>query len=114
MKKALITGVMGQDGAYLADACLFFFMQNYDDEEIVNIGVGEDITIKALAQLVQQMVGFDGEVIWDASKLDGTPRKLMGVSKLKQLGWQARIDLEQGIRDVYQQYCKSGQDRRFG
>jgi GDP-L-fucose synthase len=88
----------------LADACLFL-MQSYDDEEIVNIGMGEDITIKALAQLVQQVVGFDGEVIWDASKPDGTPRKLMDISKLKQLGWQAKIELEHGIRLVYQEYC---------
>jgi GDP-L-fucose synthase len=97
----------------LADACVFL-MQNYDSGEIVNIGVGEDITIKALAGLVQQVVGFDGEVVWDVSKPDGTPRKLMDVSKLKQLGWQAKIELEQGIRDVYQEYCKSGQDRSFG
>ncbi len=88
----------------LADACLFL-MQSYDDAEIVNIGVGEDITIKALAELVQQVVGFDGDVVWDDSKPDGTPRKLMDVSKLKQLGWQAGIDLEQGIHDVYLEYC---------
>jgi GDP-L-fucose synthase len=88
----------------LADACLFL-VQNYDDEEIVNIGVGEDITIKALAELVQQVVGFDGDVVWDTSKPDGTPRKLMDVSKLTQLGWQAKIELEHGIRGVYQQYC---------
>lgn len=88
----------------LADACLFL-MQSYDDEEIVNIGVGEDITIKALAELIQQIVGFDGAVVWDDSKPDGAPRKLMDVSKLKQLGWQAKIKLEQGIRTVYRKYC---------
>jgi len=86
-------------------AASLFLMQNYDDEEIVNIGVGADMTIKAIAQLVQQVVGFNGEVVWDASKPDGTPRKLMDVGRLTQLGWQAEIELEQGIRGVYREYC---------
>jgi len=88
----------------LADACLYL-IQHYDGEEIINIGVGEDITIKALARLVQQVVGFDGEVVWDASRPDGTPRKLMDVSKLTQLGWQASISLEEGIAGIYQCYA---------
>jgi GDP-L-fucose synthase len=67
--------------------------------------VGEEITIKALARLVQQVVGFDGEVVWDNSRPDGTPRKLMDVSKLKQPGWQSRISLEEGVSGIYQCYA---------
>jgi len=84
----------------LADACLFL-MRSYSDEQIVNVGVGEDVTIRELAELVQEIVGFDGEVVWDGTKPDGTPRKLMDVSRLHAMGWQARISLEDGIRQVF-------------
>ncbi|MDX8401374.1 MAG: NAD-dependent epimerase/dehydratase family protein, partial [Mariprofundaceae bacterium] len=84
----------------LADACLFR-MENYSDEQLVNVGVGEDVTIRDLAELVRGIVGFDGEVVWDDTKPDGTPRKLLDVSRLKAMGWQARISLEEGIRQVF-------------
>lgn len=84
----------------LADAC-FFLMQRYDEPGFVNIGTGEDLPILDLAKLVQQIVGFEGEIRHDLSKPDGTPRKLMDVSKLHALGWKARIGLEEGIRAVY-------------
>lgn len=84
----------------LADAC-FYLMQQYDEPGFVNIGTGEDLPILELAQMVQRIVGYEGEIRHDLSKPDGTPRKLMDVSKLHHLGWQARIDLEAGIRAVY-------------
>jgi len=90
----------------LADACLFL-MQNYDGEDIVNVGVGEDVTIRELADMVQRIVGFDGAVIWDDSKPDGTPRKLLDVSRLHALGWRAQTPLADGIAAVYRWYCAS-------
>lgn len=84
----------------LADACLFL-MAGYDGEHIVNVGVGEDISIAELAELVQRVVGFEGRIVLDPSKPDGTPRKLLDVSRLRELGWCARIGLEEGIRQTY-------------
>src|SRR5690606_30194611 len=84
----------------LADAC-FFLMQNYNEKGFLNIGVGDDITIKDLALLVKKIVRFEGELVFDTSKPDGTPRKLMDVSRLNDLGWKARISLEDGITSVY-------------
>jgi len=89
----------------LAEACLFL-MENYNESELVNIGTGEDVTIKNLADLVKQIVGFQGEIIWDTSKPDGTPRKLMDVSKLHGLGWHHKIALEDGIKLAYQDFLK--------
>jgi len=86
----------------LADACLFL-MKNFDDEGFVNIGVGEDISILDLAKLVQKIVGFDGSIITDKIKPDGTPRKLMDITKLNTLGWKAKIKLEDGIKKVYEE-----------
>ena len=86
----------------LADACLFL-MESHNDSGLVNIGVGDDISILDLALLVKKIVGFEGEVLTDTSKPDGTPRKLMDVSKLNNLGWRAKISLENGIRRVYNQ-----------
>ena len=83
-----------------ADACLFL-MEHYDDEEIVNIGVGEDLSIAELADLVKQAVDYTGDIVYDATKPDGTPRKLVDVSKINGLGWQASIPLEEGIRSTY-------------
>jgi GDP-L-fucose synthase len=85
----------------MADACVYL-MQHYDEEGLVNIGVGHDISIKNLALMIKDMVGFEGEILWDTTKPDGTPRKLMDVSKLKSMGWQAKISLEEGIKAVYQ------------
>ncbi len=85
----------------MADACVHL-MQVFNEEGLVNIGVGSDISIKDLALLIQKVVGYEGAINWDSTKPDGTPRKLMDVSKLKGLGWQAKIGLEEGIRSVYQ------------
>jgi GDP-L-fucose synthase len=86
-----------------AEACLFL-MKNYNDPGLVNIGVGEDITIKELAELIKEITGFEGTIVFDASKPDGTPRKLMDVSKLNALGWKATIALKEGIENVYQNH----------
>jgi GDP-L-fucose synthase len=86
----------------LAEACLFL-MDGYNESGLVNIGVGEDISILDLAKLVKKIVGFEGEIQLDTSKPDGTPRKLMDVSKLNGLGWKASTSLEEGINKVYQE-----------
>jgi GDP-L-fucose synthase len=85
----------------LADAALFL-MLHYDEPDIINVGVGADLSIRELAELVCRVVGFNGRLVFDASKPDGTPRKLLDVSRLGTLGWQARISLEDGIRETYQ------------
>lgn len=85
----------------LADAC-FFLMHHFNEAGFVNIGMGSDISIADLAGMIKAIVGYDGELLFDTSKPDGTPRKLMDVSKLSQLGWQANIDLASGIRAVYE------------
>jgi GDP-L-fucose synthase len=85
----------------LARACVFL-MEHYSGETFVNVGSGTEITIRDLANLVKRIVGFRGDIIWDASKPDGTPRKLMDSSRLFALGWRPEIDLETGIRTVYE------------
>lgn len=85
----------------LADAC-YYLMLNYNEPGLVNIGVGEDISIKALALLIKEIIGYKGNITHDLSKPDGTPRKLMDVSKLNNAGWKAQIGLEEGIKSVYQ------------
>lgn len=90
----------------LADAC-FFLLQNYNDELFVNIGTGEDLTIKALAEMIKDIVGFSGELKWNTEKPDGTPRKLMDVSRLHNLGWKHKIGLREGITSVYAEFAKS-------
>lgn len=87
----------------LAEAC-FYLMQNYNEEGLVNIGTGEDITIKDLALLVKKITGYEGEILFDTSKPDGTPRKLMDVSKLHSKGWKHTIELEEGIGLAYQDF----------
>lgn len=84
----------------LADAC-FHLMQTYDGNEIVNIGTGKDISIKELAELIQTITGFTGEITWRTDKPDGTPRKLLDVSLINNLGWKYSIKLEVGIKEVY-------------
>ncbi len=86
----------------LAEACLFL-MENYNDAGLINIGIGEDISIFDLAKLVKKIVGFEGEILTEISKPDGTPRKLMDISKLNGLGWKAKITLEEGIQKVYKE-----------
>jgi GDP-L-fucose synthase len=87
----------------LADACLFL-MRSYDSAEIVNVGTGEDITIRELAEMIQQITKFQGRLTFDSSKPDGTPRKLLDVSRLNGLGWKASIPLERGLAETYQWY----------
>src|SRR5208283_3804228 len=82
-------------------------MLNYNEPEIVNVGTGEDITIADLARLIQRTVGFDGELVFDSTKPDGTPRKLLDVSRLTNLGWRSSISLEQGIESTYQWFLQS-------
>lgn len=90
----------------LADACLFL-MNNYDSSEIINIGVGKDLTIAELAQLIKEIVGYKGEIVFDTTKPDGTPRKLLDVSKIFNLGWRPRILLEDGIRSTYEWFVRN-------
>ncbi len=92
----------------LADASLFL-MQHYDREEIVNVGVGEDITIRELAELVRDTVGYKGDIIFDTSKPDGTPRKLLDVSRLNGLGWRSKIPLGEGIKTTYEWFLDNQQ-----
>ncbi|RME57816.1 GDP-L-fucose synthase [Candidatus Parcubacteria bacterium] len=83
----------------LADACLFL-MRHYSSEEIINVGVGKDITIRELAEMVREIVGFEGDVLWDDNKPDGTSRKMLDVTKIQELGWNARISLNDGISAI--------------
>ena len=87
----------------LAEASVFL-MENYDGAQQVNVGVGEDITIKELAQIVAEEIGYEGEILWDSSKPDGTPRKLLDVSLLTDMGWSARTPLREGIRRAIADY----------
>jgi GDP-L-fucose synthase len=85
----------------LADACVFL-LNNYSELQFINVGVGEDLSISDLARMIREIVGFTGEIVFDRTKPDGTPRKLMDVSKLKALGWKPRIDLRSGLTQVYE------------
>ena len=87
----------------LAEACVYL-MENYSEPELVNVGTGEDISIKDLALLIKDVVGFEGELTFNTSKPDGTPRKLMDVGKLHSYGWKHQIGLREGITSVYEQY----------
>ncbi|MEO6915393.1 MAG: GDP-L-fucose synthase [Chitinophagaceae bacterium] len=90
----------------LADAC-YFLLMNHDDGGFMNVGVGEDISIKDLAHLVKSVVGYEGDIQHDLSKPDGTPRKLMDVSKMTSLGWTAKIGLKEGITKVYEEFLRA-------
>ena len=79
-------------------------LQRYDDDQIINIGVGRDLAIRELATLVAEVVGYDGDIAWDSSKPDGTPRKLLDVSRINALGWRAEVELEDGVRSTYAWY----------
>src|SRR5881398_1928275 len=85
----------------LASACLLL-LEKYDSPEIINVGCGEDVTIRELAELICDVVGFDGELVWDITKPDGTPRKLLDTTKIRALGWQPSIPLQQGIAQTYE------------
>jgi GDP-L-fucose synthase len=91
----------------LGRACLFL-LENYDDDVAINVGVGDELTIKELAGLIQGVVGFNGKIDWDSSRPDGTPRKLLDVSRISALGWKAQISLEDGLRSTYEWYKDNG------
>ncbi len=84
----------------LAEACLYL-MQSYNEKGLVNIGTGEDVSIKELAEIIKSIANFEGDIVFDTSKPDGTPRKLMDVSKMRSKGWEAKISLKEGIQMVY-------------
>ena len=90
----------------LAAACVFL-LQKYDDPEIINVGTGEDVSIRELAELICEIVGFEGELTWDANKPDGTPRKLLDISKIRGLGWSPSISLREGIARTYEWFLKN-------
>ncbi len=85
----------------MADACVFL-LENYDGEQHVNIGTGKELTIKELAELVKKTVGFEGEIVWNSSMPDGTPRKLTDVTKLHELGWTHKVELQEGVKLAYE------------
>jgi GDP-L-fucose synthase len=89
----------------LAEACAYL-MENYSEPQFINVGTGIDITIEELAETVSEIVGFEGRLVWDATKPDGTPRKLMDISKLHEQGWKHTIDLQEGISLTYQDFLK--------
>lgn len=89
----------------LAAACLFM-IEEYSGDVALNVGTGTDVSIKELATLISYVVGYEGEIQWDDTKPDGTPRKLLDVSKINELGWSAKIDLESGIRSTYEWFLK--------
>ncbi len=93
----------------LAEAC-FFLMENYNEPEPINVGVGHDITIKELAQWVKDIIGFEGTIAFDSTKPDGTPRKLMDVTKLHNLGWKHKINLEEGIKLAYEDFLSKAEN----
>ncbi|WP_205512144.1 GDP-L-fucose synthase [Longitalea arenae] len=95
----------------LADACVFL-MKNYNDRSTINVGVGEDISIIQLAEMIKKMVGFEGRIVLDATRPDGTPRKILDVSKLHALGWRHKISLQEGLQQVYEDYV-STQKQQF-
>jgi GDP-L-fucose synthase len=90
----------------LAEACLFL-LENYDGEQFMNVGSGGEISIKQLSEMIRNIVGYPGEIVWDTSKPDGTPRKLMDSSRLFALGWKPKINLETGIRLAYEDFLKT-------
>ncbi len=94
----------------LADACLFV-MNQYDQNEIINIGVGKEISIQELAEKIKGVVGFEGDIRFDSSKPDGIPRKLLDISKLESLGWRASISLQEGIAQTYRWYVENLRDK---
>jgi GDP-L-fucose synthase len=95
----------------VADAC-YFLMQHYEGDEIVNIGTGSELTIQELALLVKKIVGFSGNIVFDTSKPDGTPRKLIDASKIHALGWRHKLELEEGVKNVYQWYVQSVAEKK--
>jgi GDP-L-fucose synthase len=91
----------------LGSACLFL-LEHYDSDSPINVGVGKDIAIHGLAELIQEIVGYSGKIVWDTSKPDGTPQKLLDVSRINQIGWKSSIDLRSGLEHTYKWYVESG------
>ena len=100
------TGTPRREFLHVDDAAgaVVHLLGHYDDEQTINIGTGEDVTIAELAATIAEVVGYEGEIVWDTSKPDGTPRKLLDVSRLRALGWAPRINLREGIADTYRWY----------
>ena len=97
----------------MADACVFL-LENYDGEEHVNIGTGKELSIRELAELVKKTVGFEGEIVWNSSMPDGTPRKLCDVSKLHALGFRHKVELEEGVKLAYDWFRENIDNARMG
>jgi GDP-L-fucose synthase len=91
----------------LGSACLFL-LEHYDSDSPINVGVGKDIAIHGLAELIQEIVGYSGKIVWDTSQPDGTPQKLLDVSRINQIGWKSSIDLRSGLEQTYKWYVESG------
>jgi GDP-L-fucose synthase len=98
--------------SYDAADAMIFLMQNYDGREFLNIGTGQEISIKALTELIAEIVGYTGTITWDSTKPDGTPRKLMDVGKLHHLGWRHKIELREGITSVVEWYLQTRTSER--
>jgi GDP-L-fucose synthase len=96
----------------LADACLFL-MNNYNSSDIINIGTGKDLTIKELSFMIKQVVGYKGNIIFNSYKLEGTPRKILDVSKLNKIGWHYKIELNDGLSKTYSYFLKNIQNLRY-
>lgn len=90
----------------MADACIYL-MENYEGNDFFNIGTGKEISIKGLAELVKEVVGFEGEIVWDSSKPDGTPRKLLDVSRLESQGWKYKMELKDGVKEAYKWFIEN-------
>jgi GDP-L-fucose synthase len=95
----------------LAEACLFL-MEEYDGKAFVNVGTGSDLSIKELAELIRRIVGYEGDIVWNTDKPDGTPRKLMNCDRIHALGWTHRIGLNEGLRSVYEEYRRNPDSAR--
>lgn len=96
----------------MADACVFL-LENYDGEQHVNIGTGKELTIKALAELVKETVGYEGEIVWNSSMPDGTPRKLTDVTKLHEMGWTHKVELPEGVKLAYEWFIENVDNARM-
>ena len=90
----------------MADACIYL-MENYEGNDFFNIGTGKEITIKGLAELIKEVVGYEGEIVWDSTKPDGTPRKLLDVSRLEKAGWKYKMELKDGIKEAYKWFIEN-------
>ncbi len=90
----------------MADACIYL-MENYEGNDFFNIGTGKEITIRGLAELIKEVVGYEGEIVWDSSKPDGTPRKLLDVSRLESQGWKYKMELKDGVKEAYEWYLEN-------